>query len=65
MAIWKILQLVIKTPSLTQLSDFKGLAPLIDSTTSSPLPYERPGCPFSGPSAGRLATLLASEFHGN
>ncbi|RHN67268.1 putative ankyrin repeat-containing domain-containing protein [Medicago truncatula] len=69
--------LVAKNPSLTQVTDFKGFTPLIYSLTSTRHRHmvryllmnttdERPGCPFSGPSASQLVALLtASGFHGN
>lgn len=68
--------LVTKNPSLTQLTDFKGFTPLIYSITSAKCKEmvwyfvlnttdERPGCPFSGPSAAQLVALLtAAGFHG-
>ncbi|KAG2394722.1 uncharacterized protein HKW66_Vig0079030 [Vigna angularis] len=67
--------LVTKNPSLTQLTDFKGFTPLIYSITSAKCKEmvwyfvlnttdERPGCPFSGPSAAQLVALLtAAGFH--
>ncbi|XP_061360957.1 uncharacterized protein LOC133304895 [Gastrolobium bilobum] len=67
--------LVAKNPSLTQLTDFKGFTPLIYSITSTRCKEmvwclvlnttdERPGCPFSGPSARELVALLtAAGFH--
>ncbi|XP_039687248.1 uncharacterized protein [Medicago truncatula] len=67
--------LVAKNPSLTQVTDFKGFTPLIYSLTSTRHRHmvryllmnttdERPGCPFSGPSASQLVALLtASGFH--
>lgn len=69
--------LVSKDPSLTQLTDFAGFTPLLYAITSSRCKElvwflslattdERPGCPFSGPSAHRLVALLtAAGFHGN
>lgn len=69
--------LVAKTPSITQVTDYKGFAPLIYSITSTRCKEmvwylvlnttdERPGCLFSGPSAGELVSLLtAAGFHGN
>jgi len=69
--------LVAKNPSITQVTDFKGFTPLIYSITSTRCKEmiwyllvnttdERPGCPFSGPSASQLvAFLTASGFHGN
>ena len=69
--------LVAKNPSVTQVTDFKGFIPLINSITSTRCKEmiwyllmnttdERPGCPFSGPSASKLvAFLTASGFHGN
>jgi len=68
--------LVAKNPSLTQLTDFKGFTPLIYSITSARCKEmvwyfvlnttdERPGSPFTGPSAGQLIALLtAAGFHG-
>ncbi|XP_027341138.1 uncharacterized protein LOC113854380 [Abrus precatorius] len=67
--------LVAKNPSLTQLTDLKGFTPLVYSITSarckemvwylvSNTTDERPGCPFSGPSATQLVALLtAAGFH--
>ncbi|XP_020204464.1 uncharacterized protein LOC109789839 [Cajanus cajan] len=67
--------LVGKNPSLTQQTDFKGFTPLIYSITSARCKEmvwyfvlnttdERPGCPFSGPSASQLVALLtAAGFH--
>ncbi|RDX83823.1 Ankyrin repeat-containing protein ITN1, partial [Mucuna pruriens] len=67
--------LVAKNPSLTQLTDFKGFTPLIYSITSARCKEmvwylvlnttdERPSCPFSGPAADQLVSLLtASGFH--
>ncbi|XP_024634899.1 uncharacterized protein [Medicago truncatula] len=67
--------LVAKNPSVTQVTDFKGFTPLIYSLTSTRhrdmvwyllmnTTDERPGCPFSGPSASQLVALLtASGFH--
>jgi len=69
--------LVAKYPSLTQVTDFKGFTPLINSVTSTrckdmvwylvlSTTDERPSCPFSGPSASQLVALLtAAGFHGN
>jgi len=69
--------LVAKYPSLAQATDFKGFTPLIYSVTSTRCKDmvwylvlnttdERPGCPFSGPSASQLVALLtAAGFHGN
>lgn len=69
--------LVAKNPSLTQIIDFRGSTPLIYSITSTRCKEmvwylvlnttdERPGCPFSGPSAGLLVALLtAAGLHGN
>jgi ankyrin repeat protein len=68
--------LVIKNPSLTQETDFKGFTPLIHSITSTRCKEmvwylvlnttdERPGCPFSGPCTSRLVALLSDAgFHG-
>ncbi|KAK7288523.1 hypothetical protein RIF29_01984 [Crotalaria pallida] len=64
-------ELVAKNPSLTQVTDFKGFTPLLYSITStghkemvwylaSNTTDERPGCPFSGPSAGQLVALLTA-----
>ncbi|GAU41205.1 hypothetical protein TSUD_128810 [Trifolium subterraneum] len=67
--------LVAKNPCVTQLTDFKGFTPLMYTITSSRceemVEYlvlntsdERPGSPFSGPSASQLVALLtASGFH--
>ncbi|XP_024639930.1 uncharacterized protein [Medicago truncatula] len=67
--------LAAKYPSLTQVTDFKGFTPLIYSITSTrckdmvwylvlSTTDERPGCPFSGPSASQLVALLtAAGFH--
>ncbi|KAK2387087.1 Ankyrin repeat family protein [Trifolium repens] len=67
--------LVIKNPSLTQETDFKGFTPLIHSITSTRCKEmvwylvlnttdERPGCPFSGPCTSRLVALLSDAgFH--
>lgn len=67
--------LVAKNPSLTQLTDFKGFTPLIYSITNARYKDmvwyfvlnttdERPGSPFSGPSASQLVALLtAAGFH--
>ncbi|RHN66909.1 putative ankyrin repeat-containing domain, PGG domain-containing protein [Medicago truncatula] len=68
-------KLVAKNSSVTQVTDFKGFTPLIYSLTSTRhrdmvwylltnTTDERPGCPFSGPSASQLVALLtASGFH--
>lgn len=68
--------LVAKNPSLTQLTDFKGFTPLIYSITNARYKDmvwyfvlnttdERPGSPFSGPSASQVVALLtAAGFHG-
>jgi len=67
--------LVAKNPSVTQVTDFKGVTPLIYSITSTSkemVSYilmnttdERPGCPFSGPSASQLVALLTAKgFYG-
>ncbi|XP_004500133.1 uncharacterized protein [Cicer arietinum] len=67
--------LMAKNPSLTQVTDFKGFTPLIYSITSTRCKEmvwylvlnttdDRPGCPFSGPSASQLVALLtAAGFH--
>lgn len=69
--------LVTRNPALTQVTDFAGFTPLLYAITSSTCKElvwylaltttdERPSCPFSGPSAGRLVALLtAAGFHGN
>ena len=69
-------ELVAKKPSLTQITDLKGFTPLVYSITSARCKEmawylalnttdERPGCPFSGPSASQLVALLAAAgFHG-
>jgi ankyrin repeat protein len=68
--------LVAKNSSITQVTDFKGFTPLIYSITSTICKEmvwylvlntsdDRPACPFSGPSATQLVTLLtAAGFHG-
>ncbi|KAK2394032.1 hypothetical protein P8452_15916 [Trifolium repens] len=67
--------LVAKNSSITQVTDFKGFTPLIYSITSTICKEmvwylvlntsdDRPACPFSGPSATQLVTLLtAAGFH--
>ncbi|XP_045821446.1 uncharacterized protein LOC123914367 isoform X2 [Trifolium pratense] len=67
--------LVAKNPSVTQVIDFKGFTPLMYSITSTQCKEmvgylvlntsdERPGCPFSGPSASQLVALLTGAgFH--
>ncbi|KAL2322742.1 hypothetical protein Fmac_027121 [Flemingia macrophylla] len=67
--------LVSKNPSLTQHTDLKGFTPLIYSITSARCKEivwyfvlnttdDRPGAPFSGPSASQLVALLtAAGFH--
>ncbi|GAU41043.1 hypothetical protein TSUD_280200 [Trifolium subterraneum] len=67
--------LVAKNSSLTQVTDFKGFTPLIYSITSTICKEmvwylvlnttdDSPACPFSGPSATQLVTLLtAAGFH--
>jgi hypothetical protein len=69
--------LVAKNPSVTQVTDFKGFTPLINSITAtgckemvwylvSNTTDETPSCPFSGPSASQLVALLTGAgFHGN
>jgi ankyrin repeat protein len=68
--------LVAKNPSVTQVTDFKGFTPLINSITATGCKEmvwylymnttdETPGCPFSGPSATQLVALLtAAGYHG-
>ncbi|XP_027191427.1 uncharacterized protein [Cicer arietinum] len=67
--------LIAKNPSLTQIADSKGFTPLLHSVTYNRCKEmvwylvlnttdDRPGCPFSGPSASQLVTLLtAAGFH--
>jgi ankyrin repeat protein len=69
--------LVAKNSSITQVTDSNGFTPLIYSITSTICKEmvwylvlnttdDRPACPFSGPSASQLVTLLtAAGFHGN
>jgi hypothetical protein len=69
--------LVTKNSSITQVTDSNGFTPLIYSITSTICKEmvwylvlnttdDRPACPFSGPSASQLVTLLtAAGFHGN
>ncbi|KAK2441997.1 Ankyrin repeat family protein [Trifolium repens] len=67
--------LVAKNSSITQVTDSNGFTPLIYSITSTICKEmvwylvlnttdDRPACPFSGPSASQLVTLLtAAGFH--
>jgi ankyrin repeat protein len=69
--------LVAKHSSLTQVTDSTGFTPLIYSITNAICKEmvwylvlnttdDRPACPFSGPSATQLVTLLtAAGLHGN